>query len=60
MTDLAAFAELVPLDHGLCVINTLRRDGSVQSSVVNADVLEHPLRTERVVALVATGGSHKR
>jgi PPOX class probable F420-dependent enzyme len=59
VTDLAAFAELIPLDHGLCVISTLRRDGSVQSSVVNAGVLEHPLRGEQVVALVATGGSRK-
>jgi PPOX class probable F420-dependent enzyme len=59
MTDLATFAELVPLDHGLCVISTLRRDGSVQSSVVNAGVLEHPLQGGRVVGLVATGGSRK-
>jgi hypothetical protein len=24
MTDLSSFAELVPLDHGLCVLSTLR------------------------------------
>ena len=59
MTDLAAFAELVPLDHGLCVLSTLRSDGSVQSSVVNAGVLAHPLRDGQVVGLVATGGSRK-
>jgi PPOX class probable F420-dependent enzyme len=59
VTDVCAFAELVPLDHGLSVISTLRGDGSVQSSVVNAGVLEHPLRAERVVGLVATGGSRK-
>src|SRR4030088_2390835 len=60
MTDLAAFAELIPLDHGLCVINTLRGDGSVQSSVVNGGVLEqHPLRAGQVVGLVAIGGSRK-
>jgi PPOX class probable F420-dependent enzyme len=59
MTDVSAFAELVPADHGLCVINTLRGDGSVQSSVVNAGVLEHPLREGQVVGLVATGGSRK-
>lgn len=59
MTDLAAFAELVPLDHGLCVFNTLRDDGSIQSSVVNAGVLQHPLRDEQVAALVAIGGSRK-
>jgi PPOX class probable F420-dependent enzyme len=57
--DLAAFADLVPLDHGLCVVSTVRGDGSVQSSVVNAGVLEHPLRDGRVVGLVARGGSRK-
>jgi PPOX class probable F420-dependent enzyme len=57
--ELAAFSELVPLDHGLCVISTLRGDGSVQASVVNAGVLEHPLTGVEVVGLVASGGSRK-
>ena len=59
MTDLAAFAELVPLDHGLCVVSTLRADGGVQSSVVNAGVLAHPVRGGQVVGLVAIGGTRK-
>jgi PPOX class probable F420-dependent enzyme len=59
MTDLSSFAELVPLDHGLCVISTLRPDGSAQSSVVNAGVMAHPVDATQVVALVATGGSRK-
>lgn len=59
MTDVSAFAELVPFDHGLSVISTLRGDGSVQSSVVNAGVLDHPLRKEPVVGLVAIGGARK-
>jgi PPOX class probable F420-dependent enzyme len=59
VADLADFAELVPLDHGLCVFNTLRGDGSVQSSVVNAGVLDHPLHGGGVVGLVAIGGSRK-
>lgn len=59
MTTLAAFADLVPLDHGLCVISTLRGDGSVQSSVVNAGVLEHPLGPAQVVGLVVAGGARK-
>jgi PPOX class probable F420-dependent enzyme len=57
--DLDAFAALVPLDHGLCVISTLRGDGGVQSSVVNAGVLTHPLDGSQVVGLVAIGGSRK-
>ncbi|MBO0707727.1 MAG: TIGR03618 family F420-dependent PPOX class oxidoreductase [Candidatus Dormibacteraeota bacterium] len=59
MTDLSAFAGLVPLDHGLCTLSTLRRDGSAQSTVVNAGVLEHPIDHRQVVALVAIGGSQK-
>jgi PPOX class probable F420-dependent enzyme len=59
VADLAVFAELVPLDHGLCVLNTLRPDGGIQSSVVNAGVLERPLGGGPVVGLVATGGSRK-
>jgi len=59
VTDLAAFAALVPLDHGLCVVSTLRDDGSVQSTVVNAGVLAHPLTGDQVVGLVAAGGTRK-
>lgn len=59
MTDVSAFADLVPLDNGLSVLSTLRPDGSVQASVVNAGVLPHPLTGERVVALVAIGGGRK-
>ncbi|MDP1818413.1 MAG: TIGR03618 family F420-dependent PPOX class oxidoreductase [Acidimicrobiales bacterium] len=59
MTDLSAFADLVPLDHGLCVISTLHGDGGIQSSVVNAGVLDHPLGGTRVVGFVAAGGSRK-
>jgi PPOX class probable F420-dependent enzyme len=59
VTDLSAFAELVALDHGLCVVSTLRRDGSVQATVVNAGVLPHPIIGSQVVALVAAGGARK-
>jgi PPOX class probable F420-dependent enzyme len=59
VTDLTSFAELASQDHGLCVISTLRSDGSVQASVVNAGVLSHPLTGEQTVGLVASGGSRK-
>jgi PPOX class probable F420-dependent enzyme len=55
MPDLSTFGELVRLDNGLCVVSTIRRDGSVQSSVVNAGVLAHPVTGEAVVGLVAAG-----
>jgi PPOX class probable F420-dependent enzyme len=59
MTTLGNFAALVPGDHGLCVVSTLREDGTIQSSVVNAGVLPHPLTGDPVVGLVAGGGSRK-
>ncbi|HEX6468285.1 MAG TPA: TIGR03618 family F420-dependent PPOX class oxidoreductase [Streptosporangiaceae bacterium] len=59
MADLADFARLVPEDHGLCVVSTLRADGSIQSSVVNAGVLPHPTGGHDVVGLVAGGGTRK-
>jgi len=57
MPDLAAFAALVPLDHGLVVVSTSRADGSVQSSVVNAGVIGHPSSGQPVVGLVSAGSS---
>jgi PPOX class probable F420-dependent enzyme len=57
--DLAAFSELIALDHGLCVVTTLHGDGSVHASVVNAGVLTHPVSGAEVVGLVAAGGTRK-
>jgi PPOX class probable F420-dependent enzyme len=59
MPDLDAFAGLVPLDHGLVVVSTSRPDGSIQSSVVNAGVLDHPTTARPVVGLVAMGTSRR-
>lgn len=59
MTDLSAVADLMSRDHGLCVFSTLRGSGGIQSSVVNAGVLPHPLTDVPVVGLVAIGGSRK-
>jgi hypothetical protein len=38
---------------------TLRQDATIQSSVVNAGVLDHPVTGEPVVGLVARGRSRK-
>jgi PPOX class probable F420-dependent enzyme len=59
VNDLAPFAELVTLDHGLCALSTTRADGTVQASVVNAGVLTHPVSGDDVVGLVAAGGTRK-
>lgn len=59
MTDLAYFARVAAGDHGLCVASTLRADGTIQSSVVNAGVLRHPAKDHDVAAYVVYGGSKK-
>lgn len=59
MADLASFAALVPLDHGLVIVSTSRADGSIQSSVVNAGVLDHPVTGQPVVGLVAAGNAKR-
>lgn len=59
MTDLAPFEELVPLDHGLGVVVTLRTDHTPHTTVVNAGVIPHPITGHRVVALVAAGSTRK-
>jgi len=59
MSTLEAFAGLVPLDHGLVVVSTTRPDGTVQSSVVNAGVIDHPVTGVPVVALVSAGTSRR-
>jgi PPOX class probable F420-dependent enzyme len=50
---------LVALDHGLASVSTVRPDGSLQSTVVNAGVVPHPRGGRQVVAFVARGGTQK-
>jgi PPOX class probable F420-dependent enzyme len=57
--DLDLVRRLGAADHGLAVIATTRADGSVQSSVVNAGVLDHPVTGQPVVGLVARGDALK-
>ena len=59
MSRLTEFARLVHGDHGLCEVSTLRPDGTIQSSVVNAGVLPHPVTGAQVVGLVARGDARK-
>ena len=59
MADLTDVTRLVAGDHGLTVVSTLRADGSIQSSVVNAGVLPHPVSSDPVVGYVAIGGTRK-
>jgi len=59
MSDLDAFARLVPLDHGLVVVSTARADGTIQSSVVNAGLVDHPVTQRPVVAFVSAGSAQR-
>jgi PPOX class probable F420-dependent enzyme len=44
--------KIVALDHGLASLSTLRGDGSVQSTVVNAGLIDHPVTKQPVAAFV--------
>jgi PPOX class probable F420-dependent enzyme len=59
MMDIDDFARVAAADNGLCVVTTVRDDATVQASVVNAGLVEHPVSQARVVGLVAAGGSRK-
>jgi PPOX class probable F420-dependent enzyme len=59
VVDLAPFAELVPLDHGLSVVVTRRADHTPHTSVVNAGVAPHPVSGMPMVAFVAAGRTRK-
>ena len=59
MSGLEDFARLIDGDHGLCVVSTLRPDGTIQSSVANAGVLPHPVTGVQVVGLVSRGDAHR-
>ena len=59
MTTLADVSRLMALDSGLCVVSTVRSDGTVQSSLVNAGVLVHPTSNVEVLAFVAAGRARK-
>jgi PPOX class probable F420-dependent enzyme len=58
-SDLEKLRRIAAADHHLAVVATTRADGSVQSSVVNAGVLAHPVGGEPVVAFVAAGAVKK-
>ena len=59
MADLAGLAELIRTEHHLVVVATTRGNGTVQASVVNAGVLDHPVSGAPVVGLVTGGGARK-
>jgi PPOX class probable F420-dependent enzyme len=59
MTDVTDFAALVRRDRGLCVVSTLRAAGTIQSTVINAGVLDHPVLGGPVVGFTTRGTAAK-
>ena len=59
MTDIEDFGRLIARDQGLVVVSTLRDDGTINSSVVNAGVLPHPVTGQAIVGMVLIGGTRK-
>jgi PPOX class probable F420-dependent enzyme len=57
--NLDAVAKMVGMEHGLSVVSTARADGTIQSSVVNAGVMNHPVTGAPIVAFVAAGSSKR-
>jgi PPOX class probable F420-dependent enzyme len=52
--------ELARREQFLAVVATLRADSTIQSSLVNAGVLDHPLTGEPVLAFVTYGATKLR
>jgi PPOX class probable F420-dependent enzyme len=59
MADVADFERLVGREHGLSVVSTLRADQTIQATVVNCGVLDHPVRGVPVVGFTTRGNSRK-
>lgn len=59
MADVADFERLVGREHGLSVVSTLRADQTIQATVVNCGVLDHPVRGAPVVGFTTRGNSRK-
>ncbi len=59
MTTLDDVARLLARDNGLAVVSTVRGDGTVQSSLVNAGVLTHPITQADVLGFVVAGRARK-
>lgn len=59
MASIDDVRRLVALDHGLANLSTLRRDGTVHTTVVNAGVIDHPVTGQPVAGFVGRAGTLK-
>jgi PPOX class probable F420-dependent enzyme len=55
VTTLDEAVALARADRGLAVVSTVRADGTIQASLVNAGVVAHPASREPVLAFVTYG-----
>jgi PPOX class probable F420-dependent enzyme len=55
MTTLDEAVSLAANESGLTIVSTLRADGTIQASLVNAGVLPHPSTQQPVLAFVTYG-----
>ena len=55
MTTLGDAVELASSESGLAVVSTVRGDGTVQASLVNAGLVAHPVTGEPTLAFVTYG-----
>lgn len=55
MTSLGDAVELASSESGLAVVSTVRGDGTVQASLVNAGLVPHPVTGEPTLAFVTYG-----
>jgi PPOX class probable F420-dependent enzyme len=57
--DIDLVRRLVQAEHGLAVVATLRPDGTVHASVVNAGVLDDPVTGGTCIGFVVSGNARK-
>ena len=55
MTTLEEAAALARDERGLVIVATLRGDGTIQSSLVNAGIVPHPATGESTLVFVTNG-----
>lgn len=55
MTSLRDAVALAHGESGLAVVSTVRADGTVQASLINAGIIDHPLTGDPVLAFVTYG-----
>ena len=59
MATVEDIQRLVALDNGLASLSTVRPDGTVQATVVNAGVVDHPVTGQPVAAFVGRPATRK-